>query len=185
MFNKKINIFLIIFICFIIFFVFFLINFKKNEKNIDRKFILDNNNLISNNVSGLKDDGELYKTAVLGGGIKICQRIRNNKTKNLCFKEIAQNEMDLQVCKIIDDNFLKEKCDTQVVLNKAITDLDIKLCEKISSVMGEKYCIEEVAKKINNSEECKKVRKEKLRPVCLTQYFYKQSINNKKCCKIY
>ena len=179
MFNKKINIFLIILICFIIFFVFFLINFKKNEKNINKKSILDNNNLISNNISGLKEDGELYKRAILKKNIKICKKIHNNKTKNLCFKKIAQDKMDLQVCKIIDDNFLKEKCNTQVILNKAITDLDIKLCEKISSIMAKKHCIEEIAKKINDPKECKKIKKEKLRPICLTQYFYKQSIDNK------
>ena len=166
--SKKVKIIILLSILIILFLlmsVYFLL--KKHNKFIEpSKFIgeteeIKKENVIFNEVISIKEkyksikekkdqnikiDNEIYELVKIQKNLDYCRYFNNPNSMDLCYKNIAQENLDRQSCgKIINSN-IKKDCERNIDFTLAVNNKDLFFCSDLSDSIGARNCMLKVIK---------------------------------------
>ena len=123
--------------------------------------------------SQLKKDSLNYNLAQSSVNLDLCKIINNNELKNSCIAEIASSTNSSSTCLIINEPTFRTGCASQVLINEAVNKKSLAECEKFIPVDAAKDCINKIAE--NNNIDCGVIKNDELRYGCFSITYYNQA----------
>lgn len=145
---KKAVLIFILIVFIILFFVFLNINKIKNYYSQTIKGT-NNNSTVENDMSlqfSEMTNSQLYNKAIKEDDEQYCEYIEDQNNKDLCYKQLAINNLKLNTCDLINEIDSKKKCVDIILLDKAILEKNISYCEQISEEREQINCVNNLIK---------------------------------------
>ena len=83
---------------------------------------------------------------------ELCEQLDSQKDQ--CFKNLAINKKDINICQRVEDESLQQFCTNFIYQHQAQIDGNLELCDKIKEDLQKEICIESVFEYVGSVEMC-------------------------------
>ena len=115
-------------------------------------------NIEENNNQQIKIDNEIYDLLLNRKDVVICSHFENQKSTDLCYKMIAQENLDKQLCDKIINAADREECQKNIDLSLAVKNKNLLFCYNLDDDINKKACLDKLIKNSDvQSDDCDQI----------------------------
>jgi regulatory protein YycI of two-component signal transduction system YycFG len=97
----------------------------------------------------------LHQEALDTGSPEECRKIDRDYSRDECYKSLAKQDLNADICEYITDKNIKSGCLYFVYFNRALKEKDAGLCQELPSSSAVEQCSQRVeARNFCDNEEC-------------------------------
>lgn len=129
-----------------------------------------------NNSMITQQDNQIYKVAVDSNNVDKCDEMSDDNQQNLCVKLLAIKLKNNQLCDKIINKEVAEECNDRVTFEIAIQNKDLELCKVIKEENLNSSCAVNIISQNQYKEpDCEKLEDSKQKDLCLGHVLYEEA----------